>query len=72
MLKNECKDTLNDFFIHFGMARSSKQIEYLSEENLFEVFNGIDGLTQTLTEKGLGTHSNILDSINKGSFYRLH
>lgn len=56
-------------FISFGIARSSKQIDYFPDDKRpWFVFNGIDGTTDTLDDKGLA-QTNIIEAIKKGSFF---
>ena len=60
---------LEDFFISFGFAKSSKTIEYLSEESEFYVFNDIDGSFDYMDSFEL-SKSNIGEAIQKGCFYK--
>ena len=69
-LKEACMDESQDFFIQFnGGVRSSKTIEFHSDEEIFEIFNFIDDTEQELTEKELFTESNIGKAITKGAMY---
>jgi hypothetical protein len=68
-LINECIDNQEDFFISFGFAKSSKTIEYLSEESEFYVFNDIDGSFDYMDSFEL-SKSNIGEAIQKGCFYK--
>jgi len=65
------KETSNeegeDFFISFGVARSSKHIYY--DGNLWYIYNAIDDSEQTLTTRELKRDTNIIEAIEKGSLY---
>ncbi len=72
-LKEICQsqpDEWFDFFISFGIARSSKTISW--QEDTFVVVNEIDDTVQELDEKQLEDESltNIGEAIKKGSFYQ--
>jgi len=57
-----------DCFIHLnGGLKSSKNIYYKDEK--FEVFNEIDGHTQTLSEEQLEVETNIVTAIKQGCLY---
>lgn len=60
----------NDFFINFGIARSSKNITY--DGNIFYIVNEIDGSDQTLDAKQLfdENYTNIGKAIKQGQFYQ--
>lgn len=64
------KDNHNDFFINFGIARSSKNITY--DGNMFYIVNEIDGSDQTLDAKQLFNedYTNIGKAIKQGQFYQ--
>ena len=68
-LKDDCCDTQKGYFIHFGYARSSKTIEYNSEDDTFYVFNDIDGTDYTCKASDLVDMGNIVKSIYEGNFY---
>ena len=68
-LINECFDTQEDFLISFGFAKSSKTIEYLSDEEEFYIINDIDGSYEYLDSFKLA-ESNIGEAIKKGCFYK--
>ena len=68
-LKDHCEDCQRGYFIWFGGARSSKTIEYNSEEDQFIIFNDIDGTEQYLKSVQLGKETNILKAIYEGNFY---
>ena len=70
-LKKECKNNPCDFFIHFGVAKSSKRIEYNSEYKTFDVYNDIDETWQEdLTDKELETETNIVEAINNNRLFK--
>lgn len=68
-LINECFDIQEDFLISFGFAKSSKTIEYLSDEEEFYIINDIDGSYEYLDSFELAV-SNIGEAIKKGCFYK--
>lgn len=68
-LIKECEDTQEDFLISFGFAKSSKTIEYLSDEQEFYIINDIDGSYQYLDAFELAA-SNIGEAIRVGNFYK--
>lgn len=70
-LKELAKDKQADCFISLagGLARSSKTVEFMTDENKFLVYNDIDGSDQTLTAEELSTESNIGEAIQKGALY---
>lgn len=68
-LIKECEDTQEDFFISFGFAKSSKTIEYLSEDGEFYIINDIDGSYNYLDSFELAA-SNIGEAIKLGNFYK--
>lgn len=68
-LIKECEDTQEDFMISFGFAKSSKTIEYLSEEQEFYIFHDIDGSCEYLDAFELAS-SNIGEAIKVGNFYK--
>ena len=68
-LIKECEDTQEDFLISFGFAKSSKTIEYLSDEQEFYVINDIDGSYQYFDAFELAD-SNIGKAIFRGNFYK--
>lgn len=68
-LIKECEDIQEDFFISFGFAKSSKSIEYLSDEQEFYIINDIDGSYQYLDAFELAA-SNIGEAIKVGNFYK--
>lgn len=47
-----------------GGMKSSKEIYFNEEQNIFEVFSSIDGKSQAFTEEQLKTNTNIVDAIN--------
>lgn len=71
-LKDSCKDSIVEYFISLGNGRlrSSKDIEYNSVNNTFEIFNHIDDTREVLTEDELNTKSNIGEAITKGALYQ--
>lgn len=68
-LIKECEDIEEDFLISFGFAKSSKTIEYLSEEKEFYIFHDIDGSYEYLDAFELAA-SNIGEAIKVGNFYK--
>ena len=62
---------MKDYFISFGVARSSKQITWLKDEKKLEIFNLIDGTIITLSPKELNNSNltNIGEAIRKGAFF---
>ena len=70
-LKTLAADRTVDCFIALnGNCRSSKDIHYDTECEVFTVYNCIDGSEQVLTEAELGTESNILEAVTKGALYK--
>lgn len=59
----ECYIALN------GGAKSSKQITYDKEDDVFEIFNYIDDSHQTVATKDLNKYTNIVEAIEKKAFY---
>lgn len=59
----------NDFFISFGIAKSSKNITY--NDGIFYIINEIDGSEEELTAEQLfdEEYTNIGKAINGGVFY---
>ena len=73
-LKNDQGDyDTKDFFIALagGLARSSKTISYYPDDDVFDVFNDIDGTYQELTGKDIldPAQTNIGEAMEKGAFY---
>ena len=68
-LKDDCCDTQEGYFIHFGAMRSSKTIEYYPEDDAFYVFNDIDGTDYTCKASELIDKGNIIKAIYAGNFY---
>ena len=66
-LKQECEDSY-DFFIHFGVARSSKGITYHSDDDTFTIHHEIDDTFEDVKSEEL-KDSNIGLAIEKGNFY---
>lgn len=70
-LKQLCTDNPEEFFISLGVARSSKRIEYSTQSFTFDVYNEIDDTWQEdLTESQLKSQTNIVEAIEKNSFYK--
>lgn len=60
LLENGCED----FFIHLGIARSSKNIQ--KEDNIYIIFHEIDGACEEITrEELLKTNINIAITNNR-------
>lgn len=70
-LKERATDNQIDCFISLagGLAKSSKTVEFMTDENKFWIHNDIDGSEQTLTAEELSTESNIGEAIQKGALY---
>lgn len=68
-LKDDCCNTQEGYFIRFGVARSSKTIEYDSENDTFYVFNDIDGTDYICKSGELIDKGNIIQAIYNGNFY---
>jgi hypothetical protein len=68
-LIKECEDNQEDFFISFGFAKSSKSIEYISDQQEFYVINDIDGTYDYFDAFQLAD-SNIGKAIFLGNFYK--
>tara|TARA_R100000315_G_C5188124_1_gene109540 strand:+ start:506 stop:751 length:246 start_codon:yes stop_codon:yes gene_type:complete len=68
-LKSICSNESKDFYISLanGIAKSSKEIMYNKEENIFHIFSAIDGEYFDYTEKELSQYTNILQAIKKGT-----
>lgn len=62
-------DTI-EVFISFGYARSSKQISYDTDADLWYIYNEIDDSEQTVKTKDLKTETNIIEALEKGALYR--
>lgn len=57
-------------FIAFGIARSSKQIDYFKDDKRpWIIFNGIDGSTDTLSDEDMTEYSLIVEAIKHRQFY---
>lgn len=71
-LKKLAEYKVADCFISLGGGniRSSKDITYYPETDIFKVFNHIDDSEQLLTVEGLSTNSNIAEAIKNGRFYK--
>ena len=68
-LKELCEDKMTDFCIMLGVCRSSKDIEWLSEDNLFSINHNIDDTDELIDEEQLKT-SNIGVAIENGRFFK--
>ena len=68
-LKTDCADVQKDYFIWFGAARSSKTIEYNTEDEVFYIFNNIDDTEQILPTKMMEKETNIIRAIKELKFY---
>lgn len=68
-LIKECKDSQEDFFISFGFAKSSKSIEYITDQQEFYIINDIDGTCDYFDAFELAD-SNIGKAIFRGNFYK--
>tara|TARA_R100000329_G_scaffold822_1_gene1556 strand:+ start:4123 stop:4374 length:252 start_codon:yes stop_codon:yes gene_type:complete len=68
-LKSICLNEYKDFYISLanGLAKSSKEIMYNEEENIFHVFSAINGEYFDYTEKELSKYTNILQAIKTGT-----
>ena len=66
-LKKECEDNY-DFFIAFGVARSSKGITYDEDEDTFSIHHEIDDTFEDVTSENL-KKSNIGKAIEEERFY---
>jgi len=67
-LKKLCRgEDGEDFFISFGMARSSKHISY--DGTFWYIFNEIDDSEQTLTTRELKQSTSIIEALEKGALY---
>ena len=69
-LKTICLDDYyQDFYISLanGMLRSSKEIRYNKEEDIWEIMNGIDGTYLEYSTTQLFQHTNIIQAIDNGS-----
>lgn len=60
----------SDCFIHLGVARSSKEIEYHKPTETFIIWHSIDDTYQELSTDEL-LQTNIGRAINDGNFYRI-
>lgn len=61
------KEDGEDFFISFGIARSSKHISY--DGNFWYIYNEIDDSEQTLTTRELKRETNLIEALDKGALY---
>jgi hypothetical protein len=70
-LKKLSKDGYLNCYISLmgGGCRSSKSIQYDPAQNVFSVFNEIDGSIDILTVQELYKFSNIGEAIKKGALY---
>lgn len=69
-LKNHCAGERKEYFIHIGVARSSKTIEYDKDTDEFTIYHEIDDTwEEEVKSENLGRNNNIEESINKGTFY---
>ena len=59
----------SDCFIHLGVARSSKEIEYEEPTKTFIIWHSIDDTYQELSTHEL-LQTNIGKAIKQGNFYR--
>lgn len=66
-LKKECRESY-DFFIHFGVSRSSKGISYDEEEDTFTIHHEIDDTFEDVTSENL-KKSNIGKAMEEERFY---
>jgi len=69
-LKEECKNTREDFFIHLGITKSSKSIKYSTDEKSFDIHHEIDDTWEEDVTKEVLAGSNIGEAIKKGNFYK--
>ena len=67
-LKKECEDNY-DFFIHFGVVRSSKGITYHEEDDTFTIHHEIDDTFEEDVKPNQLKDSNIGKAIKEGNFY---
>lgn len=68
-LISQCKDSQEDFFISFDFAKSSKSIEYITDQQEFYIINDIDGTYDYFDAFELAD-SNIGKAIFRGNFYK--
>lgn len=78
----EAEEEWSDFYIQFGIARSSKEIRLLKKcpdartkqkyVNKIEIHNEIDGTMQLITIKQLKSETNIVKAIENKVFYYEH
>lgn len=68
-LMSQCKDIQEDFFISFDFAKSSKSIEYITDQQEFYIINDIDGTYDYFDAFELAD-SNIGKAIFRGNFYK--
>tara|TARA_R110002020_G_scaffold267578_1_gene482720 strand:+ start:712 stop:993 length:282 start_codon:yes stop_codon:yes gene_type:complete len=69
-LKTICSDDyFQDFYISLanGLARSSKEIRYNEEEDVWEIINGIDGIYFEYSTTQLDFCTNIIRAIDNGN-----
>lgn len=72
-LKKECNnESYTDFFMLLagGIVRSSKEIMYDKDDNIFHVLHNIDDCYEELTEKELIKNTNIGNAIKNNAFYK--
>ena len=62
-------DYFQDFYISLanGLARSSKEIRYNKEEDIWEIINGIDGIYLEYSTTQLESYTNIIQAIDNQS-----
>ena len=74
-LKTICSDDyFQDFYISLanGLARSSKEIRYNEEEDIWEIINGIDGIYLEYSTTQLESYTNIIRAIDNGNFIHIN
>ena len=74
-LKTICSDDyFQDFYISLanGLARSSKEIRYNKEEDIWEIINGIDGIYLEFSTTQLESYTNIIRAIDNGNFIHIN
>ena len=73
-LKKECAGDGGDFFLALGNGciKSSKWIRWFEEDNLFSVYNEIDGRVQELTEAQIMNeeYTVIGEALKKGVLFK--
>lgn len=71
ILKEKSKESALSCYVKLGACcKSSKDITYCSENNLWSIYNYIDDTEQTLSTKELSSHTIIVEAIEKKALWQ--